>query len=93
MSIQAIQMQSAQRAEASVRSGPAAVAVSGAAAATTGAADARRSQDQVEVSDQARELAARAAEAEIELQLSPAKLREMLGKAAAAQNTESKPRA
>lgn len=63
-----------------VRSGPAVLAVNEATAASTGAADSRRLQDQVQVSDQARQLAAQIAEAEVELQLSPAKLQEIMGK-------------
>jgi hypothetical protein len=84
MSIQAIQMRAAQPAESGSRSGASAVAFNGAAAASNGASASRRSQDQVEVSDQARELAARMGQPEVELQLSPARLREMVGKAEAA---------
>jgi hypothetical protein len=55
-----------------------AVAVSGAVTATGAATATSRFQDQVQVSDQARKLAASMGEGEVELKLSPAKLREMM---------------
>ncbi len=74
MSIQALQMRVAER--PSQVAGPTALA--GAAAAGNGSAASIAAQDQVQVSDQARKLSAALATAEVELQLSPAKLREML---------------
>ena len=78
MSIQAIQLRGAERTAQTVRQTQSAVAVSGAASANATATAERRNQDQVEVSDQARKLAAALGEPTVELQLSPAKLREML---------------
>jgi hypothetical protein len=74
MSIQALQMRVAER--PSQVGGPTASA--GAAAAGSRVAASQVVQDQVQVSDQARKLSAALATAEVELQLSPAKLREML---------------
>lgn len=78
MSIQAIQLRGAERTAQTVRQTQSAQAVSGAASANSTASTERRNQDQVEVSDQARKLAASLGEPTVELQLSPAKLRQML---------------
>lgn len=78
MSIQALQMRVAERTSQMVRPTQSAVAVSGAVTASGAATATSRFQDQVQVSDQARKLAASLGEAEVELKLSPAKLREMM---------------
>lgn len=78
MSIQALQMRLAERTSQMVRPTQSAVAVSGAVTASGASTATSRFQDQVQVSDQARKLSAALAEAEVELQLSPAKLREMV---------------
>lgn len=86
MSIEAIQMRVAQPTDSSARPNVSASAVSGAAAASGASTENRRFQDQVEVSDQARQLAADLGQPEVELQLSPAKLREMMGRESQAAN-------
>lgn len=78
MSIQAIQMRVAERTSQMVRPTQSAIAVSGAVTASGASTATSRFQDQVQVSDQARKLAAALGEAEVELKLSPAKLREMV---------------
>lgn len=78
MSIQALQMRLAERTTQMVRPTQSAVAVSGAVTAAGAATATSRFQDQVQVSDQARKLAAALGESEVELQLSPAKLRELV---------------
>jgi hypothetical protein len=84
MSIQALQLALSDRGFPAGHSAPAG-AVSGASPAAVAATQASRSQDQVEVSDQARQLAATVTSAEVELQLSPARLREMMAAEEAAQ--------
>lgn len=78
MSIQAIQMRVAERTSQMVRPTQSAVAVSGAVQASGASTATSRFQDQVQVSDQARKLSAALGEGEVELKLSPAKLREMM---------------
>lgn len=89
MSIQAIQMRAAERTTQMVRPTQSAVAVSGAVTASGASTATSRFQDQVQVSDQARKLAAALGEAEVELKLSPAKLREMMVVAAPAAAPDS----
>ncbi len=72
MSIQAMHLQGAERTAQTLRQTQSATAGSGAVTAE------HRTQDQVEISDQSRKLAASLSEPTVELQLSPARLREML---------------
>lgn len=77
MSIQALQLRIAERPaeRASGYSFPAAPASAGSAAA---GAESNRSPDLVEVSSQGRRMADALSQAQVELQLSPARLRELM---------------
>jgi hypothetical protein len=74
MSIQALQMRVADR--PSQQAGPVPATGTGAIAGAAGSSSIP--QDQVQLSDQARKLSAALATAEVELQLSPARLREIM---------------
>jgi hypothetical protein len=89
MSIQALQMRVAERTSQMARPTQSAVAISGAVTAAGAATATSRFQDQVQLSDQARKLSASLGQAEVELQLSPEKLREMMGPAAPVSSPQS----